>query len=86
VEAQVPLVTAVLGGEVEVATLKEKIALKVAPETQNGQVMRLSGLGMPKLNDPAKRGDLYVKVKVVLPGRLTDEQRRLFEELRDSGT
>ena len=84
VEVAVPLTTAVLGGEVEQATLRGKIALTVPEGTQNGQVIRLGGLGMPKLGDATKRGDLYAKVKVVLPTQLTDEQKKLFEELRSA--
>lgn len=86
VELPVPLTTAVLGGEAELVTLKGKIALKVPAETQNGQVIRLAGLGMPKLGDAGKRGDLYAKVKAVLPADLTKEQERLFEELRKLGS
>lgn len=81
-EIPVPLVVAVLGGEVEVPTLKgKKIALKVPPETQNGQIFRLAGQGMPKLGDTSY-GDLYAKVKVVLPSGLTPKEKELFEQLR----
>ncbi|HLC30075.1 MAG TPA: DnaJ C-terminal domain-containing protein, partial [Dehalococcoidia bacterium] len=77
-----PLVTAVLGGEVKFATLKGAIALKVPTETQNGQTIRLAGLGMPKLGTPTVRGDLYARVKVVLPTKLSPEQKQLFEALQ----
>lgn len=85
VEVPVTMTTAVLGGEAELSTLKGKIALKVPAGTQNGQVIRLGGLGMPKLSDANKRGDLYAKVKAVLPAGPTEEQKRLFEELRKTG-
>lgn len=78
----VPLLTAVLGGEVQLATLKGNVALKINPETQNGRTIRLAGLGMPKLGSPSVRGDLYARVQVVLPAQLTPEQRKLFEELQ----
>ncbi|UCH51659.1 MAG: DnaJ domain-containing protein [Chloroflexota bacterium] len=81
VEVPVPLVTAMLGGEVGVPTLKGNVALKVPPETQNGKVFRLTGQGMPHLND-SLRGDIFAKVKVVLPTQLTSEERQLFEQLR----
>jgi DnaJ-class molecular chaperone len=81
VEAPVPLATAMLGGEVGVPTLKGNVALKVPPETQNGKVFRLSGQGMPHLND-SSRGDIFAKVKVVLPTKLTQQERKLFEQLR----
>jgi len=81
VDVSVPLVIAVLGGEVEVPTLKGKLALKIPPETQNGKVFRLSGQGMPHLGD-SSRGDLLAKVMVVLPTKLRQEERKLFEQLR----
>ncbi|HEY8490547.1 MAG TPA: J domain-containing protein [Dehalococcoidia bacterium] len=82
-DVTVPLVDAVLGGEAEVQTLKGRVVMKVPPLTQNGQAIRLAGLGMPRLNAPDQRGDLYVRVKVALPKHLTDEERRLFERLRE---
>ena len=80
-EIAISLVTAVLGGEVAVPTLKGKVALKVPPETQNGKVFRLAGQGMPHLND-SSRGDLFARVKVLLPTRLTPQEKQLFEQLR----
>jgi len=81
VKLPVPLTTAVLGGEAEVPTLDGKVMLKVPPETQNGKRIRLKGKGMPKLNRPDQRGDLYAEVKVVLPQRLSERERDLFREL-----
>ena len=64
----VPLTTAVLGGEAEVATLGGKtLRLKVPPTTQNGQVFRLKGHGMPTVGKPDETGDLYATVDVQLP-------------------
>lgn len=77
-----PLYTAVLGGEVEVPTLKgTKLALKVPPGTQNGRSFRLGGQGMPNLKDPGKRGDLYARLEVQLPAQLSDQEKQLFGEL-----
>lgn len=81
VDVQVPLVDAVLGSEVEVPTLKGKIALKVPAETQNGRVFRMAGQGMPVMGD-AKKGDLFARVNVVLPTNLTEEEKGLFRELK----
>lgn len=80
----VPLYDAILGGEVEVRTLDGRVALKIPELTQNGRQFRLSGKGMPVLGSPGKRGDLFVRINVQLPQRLTAEQRRLFEQLRDA--
>jgi curved DNA-binding protein len=82
VEVPLDLYTAVLGGEVRVPTLKGDIMLKIPPETQSGKTFRLRGQGMPNLKDPQKRGDLYAKVKVRLPEKLTPRERELFEELK----
>ncbi|RME48021.1 MAG: J domain-containing protein, partial [Caldilineae bacterium] len=79
----VDLYTAVLGGEVEVPTLKGTLKLKIPPETQNGKTFRLRGQGMPKLNRPGEHGNLYVTVSVRLPQRLSAEEKALFRQLRD---
>jgi DnaJ-class molecular chaperone len=79
----VPLTTAVLGGETDVATLGGKtLRLKVPPATQQGQVFRLKGHGMPTAGKPDHTGDLYATVDVQLPRELTEEQRAHFEALR----
>lgn len=77
-----PLTTAVLGGKVEVPTLKGKLELKVPPETQNGRTFRLSGQGMPRLGKEG-RGDLLARVSVVLPAKLSAEEKELFTRLRE---
>jgi len=87
VEVGVPMLDALLGGEVQVPTLRGRsLALRVPPETQNGQGMRLSGQGMPRQGtargDPSDFGDLYVNIRVELPTSLSDRERELLEELR----
>jgi len=59
------------------------VMLRIPPETQNGRLLRLRGQGMPHLNEPATRGDLYAKVAVQLPAHLSDEEKRLLQTLRD---
>ncbi|MFC1593148.1 DnaJ C-terminal domain-containing protein, partial [Candidatus Omnitrophota bacterium] len=81
VEAAVPLTVAVLGGEVMIPTLKGKLALKIPPETQNGRTFRLAQQGMPHLGD-SSYGELLAKVSVVLPTKLIEEEKKLFEQLR----
>lgn len=80
-QVEVPLLDAVLGGEVAVSTLKGKAMLKIPPLTQNGRVFRLAGQGMPHLGSDAK-GDLYARVEVILPADLSPEERELFEKLK----
>ena len=79
---EIPLMDAILGGEVKVPTLKETIALKIPPDTQNGGSFRLSGKGMPSLGSTQTRGSLYVTVQVNLPSQLSERERELFEELK----
>jgi DnaJ-class molecular chaperone len=86
-DVEVPLYTAVLGGEVVVPTPKGQVALTIPAESQNGRVFRLKGQGMPAakgVKEPA--GDLYVRAKVTIPTRLSDKERDLFKELRDIRT
>jgi len=79
----IPLTAAVLGGEVEVHTLGGKsLRLKIPPTTQNAQVFRLKGHGMPPTGKSGEPGDLYATVDVQLPRELTPEQRVHFEELK----
>jgi DnaJ-class molecular chaperone len=82
---EVPLATAMLGGEVRVITPDGRgLMLRIPPETPNGKSFRLRGQGMPQLGQPDKRGDLYAEVSVVLPTHLNEEQRRLFEDFARS--
>jgi len=79
----IPLTTGVLGGEADVTTLAGKsLRLKIPSTTQNGQMFRLKGHGMPVVGKPGEHGDLYARVDVQLPRELTPEQRKLFEELQ----
>ena len=67
----VPVTTAVLGGEAQVPTITGSVRLKIPEGTQNGQVFRLKGHGMPQVGKPDDRGDLYATVEVQLPRALT---------------
>ena len=82
IHVAVPLTTAVLGGEADVPAVGERpLRLKIPAMTQNGQVFRLKGHGMPAVGKPTERGDLYATVSVVLPKQLSDDQRRHYEAL-----
>ena len=61
-------------------TLTGKILLTIPAGTQPEQVFRVSGRGMPKLNVPDSKGDLYVRVKVQIPKQLNARQKSLLEE------
>jgi curved DNA-binding protein len=70
-ELRVTLREALLGGDVPVGTLTGRVLLTLPPGTQNGRTFRLTGQGMPRLKGEG-RGDLYVKVQVVLPATLSE--------------
>ena len=84
VDVEVELVTAMLGGEVAVPTPDgRKLLLTIPPETQNNRLFRLAGKGMPRLRGEGS-GNLFARVKVLLPTQLTAEERALFEKLARS--
>ncbi len=86
VNVPVSLVTAVLGGEAIVPTVTSDVKLKIPAGAQNGQKIRLRGKGMPRLKKPDEHGDLFARIDVRLPTRLTAEQRQLFERLKELDT
>ncbi len=84
VSLPVDLYTAILGGEVEVPTLGRPVQLKIPALSQNGKTFRLRGLGMPHPQNPAERGDLLAVLDVKLPKHLSDQEKELFEQLREA--
>jgi DnaJ-class molecular chaperone len=81
-KVRVPVTTAVLGGEAEVPNLGGKpLRLRIPPGTQNGQVFRLRGKGMPLVGKADEFGDLYATVEAELPRQLTPEERAHYEAL-----
>jgi curved DNA-binding protein len=79
-ELPVTLAEALLGAEVPVETLKGRVLLRIPPETQSGRTLRLAGQGMPRFRG-AGHGDLYVRVRVVLPTGLDEEAQELVRKL-----
>ncbi|MCC6805619.1 MAG: DnaJ domain-containing protein [Anaerolineae bacterium] len=82
VDVKIDLFTALLGGEAEVPTLSRPVKLKIPAGTQSGRKFRLTGKGMPVLNQADRFGDLYARILVTVPERLNDEQRALVEQLK----
>ena len=79
----VNIAQAALGAEIEVPTLEAPLRLKLPEGAQNGSQFRFRNKGVPHLNGSG-RGDLYVRIDIRVPSRLTREQRRLLEQLRDT--
>lgn len=81
---EIDLYTAVLGGDVTIHTLDGSVNLKVKPETQNGTTVRLKGKGFPVYKKDGQFGDLYVTYTVKIPTNLTEKQKELFQQLKNS--
>jgi curved DNA-binding protein len=76
---------AALGASVTLSTLDgNQAVLKVPPGSSSGKKLRLRGLGLPRRE--GERGDLVVELKIVVPAALSEEERRLFEELARSSS
>jgi len=76
---------AVLGADVAVPTLDGPVNVRIPPRSENGQKLRVRGHGLPK-GKTGRRGDLYAILHVQLPSTLGDEERALWEKLRDTST
>jgi curved DNA-binding protein len=81
VTVPVDIYTAASGGEVRVPTLDGAVMLKIPPRTQADRVFRLRGQGMPRLEMPTERGDLYARVKLILPEPLSDSELETLQQL-----
>ncbi len=81
----VPAPVAALGGALDVPTLEDSAEIELAPGTQPGEVLTIRGEGMPSLGR-SRRGNLRVVVNVVIPRRLSDQQRELLEQLNGTLT
>jgi curved DNA-binding protein len=73
-DAPVDIFTAIAGGEIRVPTLEKTLTLKIPPRTNANQIFRLRGKGMPYLRESTKRGDMFARVKLILPDALTDQE------------
>ncbi|MBP9819435.1 DnaJ domain-containing protein [Candidatus Woesebacteria bacterium] len=81
IDHEIPLTVAVLGGVTSVETITEPLKLKIRPGTQSHTMIRLRGEGVPMLSGTGK-GDLYVRILVQMPEKISREQKKLFEELQ----
>jgi curved DNA-binding protein len=83
-EIEVPVAPweAALGAEIEIPTLEGRVKMKVPPGSKAGQKLRLAGKGLPTPGGGA--GDLYAVLSIAVPGTLTEREKKLYEELRES--
>jgi DnaJ-class molecular chaperone len=81
VDLTVPDYLAALGGKVPLVTPTGKLILHLPPGTPSGKKLKVRGKGLPKRDGGF--GDLYARVRIVVPDRLSDEQRKLYEKLQN---
>ncbi|CAK94816.1 unnamed protein product (macronuclear) [Paramecium tetraurelia] len=80
--AYISVAQAVLGDQVKIKTLNGEQQISIKPGSQDGEKIRLSGLGITKLAPNSnQRGDQVVNLKIQIPTNLNEQQRKLFEEL-----
>jgi len=77
----VELYTALLGGKTQIKTLKGKVTVNIPKGTPNGKELRLRGLGMPVYAKKNEFGNLLVKVNILLPENLSEQEMGMFREL-----
>jgi molecular chaperone DnaJ len=82
-ELKVDMITAALGGEIPLEGIDESIQVELPQGTQPDDVITLRGKGMPQLNSPSQRGNLYVQVTVEVPKGLSKAQREHLSAFRE---
>ena len=81
-ELKIDLYTAVLGGKAPFKSLKGNVKVDIPQGTQNGKVLRLQKLGLPKYGRTDEYGNLFLKINVQIPTNLSNKEIELFKELQ----
>ncbi len=81
IDQEIDVVTAILGGSVEVPTVDDSLKLKIRSGTQPHTMIRLRGEGVPHLRGRGK-GDLYIRIKVHIPEKVDKKQKQLLKEFQ----
>jgi len=79
----VDIYTAVLGGKIEINTMKGNVNVPIKPQTQNDSILRLKGLGMPHFAKEGA-GALLLKVHLVLPDKFSDKELELIKQAKEA--
>ena len=81
-DLNVDIYTAILGGKAEFKTLKGSVKVNIPKGTENGKILRLQNMGMPKYNKPSEFGNLYLKINIQIPKNLTQKEVNLYKQLQ----
>lgn len=80
----ISITQAALGAEIEVDTIDEKrVKIKIPSGVQNGKILRLKNRGVPYLHHSDRRGDMYIKLQIEIPKRVSSKAKALLRELAD---
>jgi molecular chaperone DnaJ len=82
-EWEVDVALAVLGAEVTVPSVDGNITMQLPAGTQPEQVIKLAGKAGPKFKEPNQRGDQYVKIKVIIPRKLSRDQQKMWQQIKE---
>lgn len=80
----ISVMDAILGSDININTLESNIKFKIEKGTQNGKTLRLKGKGLPYINNSDMRGDLIIKINVVIPKSLSEEEYSVLNSISDS--
>ena len=82
-DIEISYLDAILGSSIKIETVDGPVELKVPAGTQPGTTLLMNGRGVPKLGNVSARGDHHVHVRITIPKKLSAEERKLVEELRE---
>lgn len=80
----ITVLDAMLGNEIEITTLNGRVKVKIDPGTENGKILRITGKGLPDINNPSVIGDLFVHISVFIPKEISETEKSLLNNLKDS--
>lgn len=83
-EVPITITEAALGCKKEIPTLENNVYLEIKPGSNSGDKLKLKGKGI-KIPNSSKKGDMYVIINVVVPSKIDKKQRKLLEELQETG-
>lgn len=78
----VDAITATLGGKISIQGFDKTVSMPIPEGTDSNKIFRLKGMGMPHFDDPASRGDAYVRMLIQVPKNLSDEAKGLLEKVQ----
>ncbi len=83
IDQDITFAQSAIGETIDIDTVDGKKQVKIQAGTQSGAVITLRGAGVPQLNSPSRRGNQYIKIQVVTPTHLNEEEKKIFKRLKE---